>query len=246
MSLKRSLAVAISLIALSLCGCGGGGGDESASSATQAATTTTTSAQQARQAARQGHASAQGKDEKQRSKPKPKPPQIAVTLPPLSSAPAQGSKRPAPGVKAAKGADDSVQGYGVESSEVAREEAALALQAYLDARLEESWGRACSYLAQKLTAELEKLSSQAQSQGKQIEGCAGAMALLSQKVPPSTLREGAEIAEVLSFRVEGNVPGDPSFLLFLGPPGSTLFSMPMYMEGGEWKVGLALPSALPM
>ena len=39
------------------------------------------------------------------------------------------------------------------------------------------------------------------------------MEVLSKGVPRSALNESAEITEVLSFRVEGDVPGDPSFLL---------------------------------
>jgi hypothetical protein len=57
---------------------------------------------------------------------------------------------------------------------------------------------------------------------------------------------GSVITEVLSFRGEGDLPGNPSYLIFKGPPGQTLFSMPMYLEGGTWKVGLAQPSELPV
>jgi hypothetical protein len=164
-----------------------------------------------------------------------------VKTPRVSSAPVAGAKAPAPGVKTVPGADDSVQTYGVESDETARTEAALALAAYLDARRREDWAGACEALAQKPKEQLAKLIKSASAQGKEIDGCAGAMAALggSQQFP------GLMITEVLSLRGGGDIPGDPSYLIFTGPPGKTFFSMPMYSEGG-WKVGLAVPAELPL
>jgi hypothetical protein len=251
----RSLALLILFLALALSGCGGGGEDESASSATSSAQSATQEgtarAAQPSEEGKPKRASAQGKGEEEQSS-KPRPRHITVKLPPISSTPVEGSKLPAPGVKTAKDGDNSVQGYGVESGDSVREEAALALQAYLDARLQEDWGRACSYLSQRPEEQLEEQTTQPQFQGqgaspaKQPSGCAGAMEALSKGVPRSVLRESAQVTEVLSFRIEGEVPTDPSFLLYQGLPEKTLYSMPMYMEGGGWKVGLVLPSALPV
>ena len=124
----------------------------------------------------------------------------------------------------------------------ARTEAAIALAAYLDARRREDWASACEALAQRPNEQLEKLAKGASEQGKEINGCAGAMAALggSQQFP------GETITEVLSLRTEGDVPGDPSYLIFAAPPGNTLYSMPMYFESGGWKVGLAVPAELPL
>lgn len=170
----------------------------------------------------------------------------AVKAPPISSAPTEGSTAPAPGVKTVKGGDNSVQTYGVEASQSARTEAAIALQSYLDARLVGDWAGACSYLAQKARAQLDKLTQQAKSQGEDLGGCAGTMAALGEGESGSQLRADATITEVLSFRGSGNIPGDPSYLIFTGPPGSTLYSMPMYLEGGGWKVGLVVAAELPV
>jgi hypothetical protein len=167
-----------------------------------------------------------------------------VKVPPISSAPTPGSRAPAPGVKTVKGADNSVQEYGVEADESARTQAAIALQAYLNARAQEDWGSACSFLAQRPIEQLERLQRAAVKQGTDLNGCAATMALL--KESPARLREGATITEVLSFRGEGDVSGDPSYLIFTAPPANTLYSMPMYSEGGAWKVGLARPAELPV
>jgi hypothetical protein len=134
-----------------------------------------------------------------------------------------------------------VQTYGVESGSSARTEAAIALAAYLDERRREDWAGACEALAQRPRQEMEKLAKSASEQGKDIGGCAGAMAVVggSQQFP------GETITEVLSLRGGGDISGDPSYLIFTGPPATTFFSMPMYLEGG-WKVGLAVPAELPL
>jgi hypothetical protein len=167
-----------------------------------------------------------------------------VRVPPISSAPTPGSKAPAPGVKTVKGADNSVQEYGVEADESARTQAAVALQAYLNARAEEDWGSACSFLAQRPTEQLERLARSASRQGTDLNGCAATTAFL--KEGQAKLREQATITEVLSFRGEGEVSGNPSYLIFAAPPAKTLYSMPMYLEGGGWKVGLARAAELPV
>ncbi|MGH2973351.1 MAG: hypothetical protein ACRDLL_00570 [Solirubrobacterales bacterium] len=247
--MRLLLAVGVCVV-LGVAGCGGDGGSNTAS-----APASTTEGTQAATPQRSQHRALQGDEgkgkEADRSAAKgggkdgasPKSASL-VKAPPISSAPIAGSKAPAPGVKTVKGGDNSVQTYGTEADESVRIEAAIALQAYLNARSQEDWGSACSYLAQRPTAQLEKLTSQLQSQGKDTAGCAAAMAALGKGA--SQKREEPTITEVLSFRGEGDVPGNPSYLIFTGPPASTLYSMPMYLEEGGWKVGLALPSELPV
>jgi hypothetical protein len=147
-------------------------------------------------------------------------------------------------VKTVEDGDNSVQEYGVEADESERREAAIALQAFLNARAEEDWGAVCSLLAQKPMEQLEKLQKAAAAQGEERGGCARTMATL--KEPEANSLEQARITEVLSFRGGGDLSGDPSYLIFTGPPSNTLFSMPMYLQGGTWKVGLARPSELPV
>src|ERR1700709_1607042 len=98
-----------------------------------------------------------------------------VRVPPISSAPNPGSRAPAPGVKTVAGGDNSVQEYGVEADESARTEAAVALQAYLNASAEEDWGSACSFLAQRPTEQLERVQRSAAKQGTDLNGCAPTM-----------------------------------------------------------------------
>src|SRR5262249_15887471 len=125
-----------------------------------------------------------------------------------------------------------------------RREAAITLQAYLNARAEEDWGTACSYLAKRPMEQLERVQAAAAKQGTKLNGCPGTMALL--KEGEAQEEAGTKISEVLSFRGGGDVSGDPSYLIYEAPPGSTLFSMPMYSQGGAWKVGLARAAELPV
>ena len=118
------------------------------------------------------------------------------------------------------------------------------LQAYLSARAEEDWPSACALLAKKPMEQLERLQAAAARQGKKLDGCAPTMALL--KEGEAQAEEQSVITEVLSLRGGGDISGDPSYLLYEAPPGSTLFSMPMYLQGGAWKVGLARAAELPV
>lgn len=243
-------------LALALGGCGGGDeGSSTASTSSEVTTTPQASNQSATPSPDKSHqgsgkqnggepssSSPQGEGSKQGStSPKHLHP---VRVPPISSAPVAGSKAPAPGVKTVKGADNSVQEYGVEANESQRTEAAIALQGYLNARALEDWSAACSLLAKKPTEQLQRVQRAAAKQGTELNGCPATMALLREGEAQS--QEQAQITEVLSFRGGGEISGDPSYLLFTAPPGDTLFSMPMYLQGGTWKVGLARPSELPV
>jgi hypothetical protein len=225
-------------------GCGGGG--ESASTSAGTSEATPAAAQSEDKSATAPREEQKGKQDNKSPTAKPKSSQKQgnsssskqhhlVRVPPISSAPVAGSRRPAPGVKTVKGADNSVQEYGVEAGEPERRQAAIALQAYLNARAEEDWPKVCSLLASKAMEQLEKTQS---------GGCPKTMALLKESRAEAI--EHATITEVLSLRGGGDLPGDPSYLVFTAPPSNTLYSMPMYLQGGAWKVGLALPSELPL
>ncbi len=260
----RGALLALCLTALVLGGCGGGDDSASTSSSTSEAIagavqlegkSTASSPQSAGEgSAEQGNGKPSGSGAKDAgsqkksnvSKQSPSSKQVSqrVKVPRISSAPTAGSSAPAPGVKTVKNGDNSVQEYGVESGSSERREAAIALQAYLNARADEDWGAACSLLAKKPMEQLERLQAAAAKQGKKLDGCPATMALLREGEAQS--EEQATITEVLSFRGGGDISGDPSYLLYVAPPGNTLFSMPMYLQGGTWKVGLARAAELPV
>jgi hypothetical protein len=248
----RGLLVLAGCLALALGGCGGGDSASTASTTTEATTAnapqpsnTQVEAQEQKKSKQDNRASSpQGEGSRQQSNTAPKKHLKLVKVPAISSAPVAGSKSPAPGVKTVPGGDNSVQEYGVEADDSARTDAAIALQAYLNARAREDWGAACSLLAQKPTEQLERVQRAAAKQGQELNGCPQTMALL--KEGEAQTQQQAQITEVLSFRGGGDIEGDPSYLIFKGPPGATLFSMPMYSQGGAWKVGLARAAELPL
>ncbi len=255
--MSRALVVLGVCVAVAVGGCGGGddGGSTSSVSETTPTSSSTQPSQQSITPTSQGEKSKQdkGKSDGSTSKSDSQKPSNEsnnssdphrTKVPRISSAPTAGSSAPAPGVKTVKDGDNSVQEYGVESGSSERREAAIALQAYLNARAEEDWGSACSLLAKKPMEQLERLQAAAAKQGRKLDGCAPTMALLREGEAQS--EEQSVITEVLSFRGGGDISGDPSYLLYLAPPGRTLFSMPMYSEGGTWKVGLARAAELPV
>jgi hypothetical protein len=248
--MRALLVLALCAGVLALGGCGGG---SDSASTTSSATQNTAAANtpqpsntqvepQAGDKSKQDKAKSNGSTKKTQgngsqnqtdaSNKHPKP----VKPPAISSAPKAGSKSPAPGVKTVKGGDNSVQEYGVEADESNRREASIALATYLNARAEGNWSGACSLLAQQPTEQLEKLSGNK----------AGCAEVLGATAKGTSSQPGSMITEVLSLRGEGDISGNPSYLIFKGPPGATLFSMPMYLQGGAWKVGLAQPSELPV
>jgi hypothetical protein len=252
---RARLALAVCVGVLVLGGCGGGSDSASTSSTTTQATAASTPQPSEHNPQAEPQAREKGKQDKGKSSSSTakqgdedngssKQSSVPVKVPPISSAAVAGSRAPAPGVKTVKGGDNSVQEYGVEADESSRREAAIALQAYLNARAAEDWGTACSLLAQKPMQQLERMQRAAAKQGTELNGCPATMALLREGQAQS--QEQAQIEEVLSFRGGGDIPGDPSYLIFTGPPANTLFSMPMYLQGGAWKVGLARPSELPV
>jgi hypothetical protein len=254
--MSRGLLILAGCLALALGGCGGGDSDSASTTSTAQEATTADTPQtpsqnttaKAPEGNKQDQAKSNASNAKQGNKDSSSsssaPKKHLVKVPPISSAPKAGSKSPAPGVKTVPGGDNSVQEYGVEADESARTEAAIALQGYLNARAQEDWGAACSLLAKKPTEQLERVQRAAAKQGKELNGCPQTMALL--KEGEAQTQQQAQITEVLSFRGGGEISGDPSYLIFKGPPGATLFSMPMYLQGGAWKVGLARAAELPL
>jgi hypothetical protein len=233
--MQKTLVVLAATAALVLAGCGGGGEETTAGTSTGGASrgeATKPAAQGGKGAAQRGGSKQGGDSSSQGGEPKggeggaPAPSGPAPTT--SGSLPNEGSKAPAPGVPTNKGGDNSIQTFGVESASADRAEAALALQAYLDARAAGDWAGACSYLSGGTQELLEKLAERAPK--LKGAGCAEVMAALTEGVPQGALAAEARI-EVISFRVEG----DSAFLVYRNP-GGRISAIPMAQENGAWKV----------
>ncbi|HEX8689959.1 MAG TPA: hypothetical protein VF729_06935, partial [Solirubrobacterales bacterium] len=111
-----------------------------------------------------------------------------------------------------KGGDNSVQEFGAEAEDAERDAAARALHNFLDARAQEAWDAACSYLSTEVRESLEDFAVKAQEgaakQGKaeQFEGtgCASILGRLTNRAALPELRREAAQADVGSLRTEGD------------------------------------------
>jgi hypothetical protein len=135
-----------------------------------------------------------------------------------------------------KGGDNSVQNYGQEASETELKQAAASLHGFLDARVQGNWAAACTYLSKGAREGFAQVASQA----PQLKGadCATVLAVLSEGLPASNLREAA-IANVGSLRTEG----DHGFLIYRGAKGF-VYGISIAREGDAWR--LQTPGGTPI
>jgi hypothetical protein len=137
-----------------------------------------------------------------------------------------------------KGGDNSIQEFGGEADESELTQAAEVLHAFLVARADEDWSRACTYLTKGEVQQLEQLGSQSpQLKGK---GCPAVIkALAAEPLPTATKRELTEV-DAASLRIEG----EEAFLIYNGPQDTGYF-VRMENEDGTWRVGALSPTAFP-
>lgn len=137
-----------------------------------------------------------------------------------------------------KGGDNSVQEYGSEASESELSQAAEAVHSFFVARIRGEWASACALLAASERESVEKLTSE--SSGSGGKGCPAALAAFTKQVPPSVARELTTV-DAASLRHDG----DQAFLIYTGPPGRTVYAMPLRQEEGAWRLGAIDGAALP-
>lgn len=238
MTMRAATILATVLLALAVGACGGGGGSTSTSTATTAggggATTTTAPKPAAgKEASKQSKGSNQSKGSESSGQGKGEAARKRV----VHAAPLKVSGGGSAQFKV-KGGDNSVQEYGEEAEASELREVAELVHSFYVARIAEEWGRACSYLAAPEVQSLERLAAQApQLKGK---GCAGVLDALTKPIPASFQRAITAI-DAASLRHEG----EQGFLIYTGPPHETVYSMPLRLEAGQWKVSALSASALP-
>ena len=144
------------------------------------------------------------------------------------SLPNEGTKAVAPGVPTKKGADNSVQSFGVEAPGGARIDAALVGQAYLAALVARSWSEACGYLSRKTRGKVIAVGALfGGKRGRRLPlGGAGVGHRGAAGVDPS----GSDI-DVLSFRVRGS----DGFLIYRDATGDSQYLL-MARTGSAWDV----------
>jgi hypothetical protein len=138
-----------------------------------------------------------------------------------------------------QGGDNSVQEFGTEADETERNATATVLHNFLDARAQEAWDAACSYLSgdvrQSLEMFAEKAKEAAEKQGESIPqdtSCPTILAGLTNKTALPELRKEAAEVDVRSFRAEG----DRGFVIYT-VGGGVVMAISVVKEDGDWKVG---------
>jgi hypothetical protein len=143
--------------------------------------------------------------------------------------PAPGSKAAAPGVPVSKHGDNSIQIWGSEGSAEERSAATATVEAYLDARAEKHWSRACRLLTARSRAEQSRIAGGLP--------CPQATAVLLSRASNATLAREAGI-EPLSFRVGSRY----AFLIYRRSDG--IFAIGMARQGRAWRVVSATANPL--
>jgi hypothetical protein len=128
-----------------------------------------------------------------------------------------------------KGGDNSVQEFGAEADTSELDAAAAALHDFLDARAENNWAAACTYMSKGTIESFEKLAAQAQRVDD--KSCAGILEKLTNPAAKGVMKAEAETANVRSLRTEG----EQAFVIYTDTDGAIL-AMPMANEDGDWKV----------
>lgn len=129
-----------------------------------------------------------------------------------------------------KGGDNSIQEYGEESDESELEEAAEAVHGFYVARATEDWSKACSYLAESMTGQLEALASRTpELKGKD---CGAVLKVFTRPLPASVRREST-VVDAGSFRHDD----ERGFLIYYDANDKP-YAMPLEDEDGAWKLTL--------
>lgn len=212
--------------ALALAGCGGGG------DLNTTASSETTTAQAPKTRAPKPKPQAHSDSAAKRTTP--------TNAPGTPGDPTPGEKAPAPGVPVTPEGDNSVQTFGTEGEESQRSQAEADLREYLEARAKGDWAAACEAASAQLKEELAKLIANAKAKGdaEKPKGCADTLEALYGKALPKTLRQAAQIEEVLSFRIRED---GYAYLIFKAPEGVKFIAMAN--DEGTWKVNTPEPEA---
>jgi len=223
-----SVAAATMLLALGLAACGGGG-EESSSTA---ASTDTTASQGAQGSSGNGSKKAGKGKQGGGGKSSGSGGGNSSDKPVHHSDSGGGSAQ-----YRVKGGDNSVQNFGNEADTSERDQAAANVHGFLDARANQDWAKACSYLAGPVKDQLESVAEKAeQFEGK---GCPAILEALASQANPKLLREEAAQANVGSLRTED----ERAFVIFRGLD-NTVYTIPMVDEDGEWLLGSIAPTPL--
>lgn len=132
---------------------------------------------------------------------------------------------------ALRGIDASIETYGHTATASQQAPILVSLRAFMAAKADGRYGRACELLIAFMRETLERGAEQAQPGRAARPGCAGALQTSLAPIATKLLRQGAQIDPALV-----KVKGSEAFVVY-STPGVPSQIMYMKREGGQWKVG---------
>lgn len=239
---RLTAAIATAVLAVGLSACGGSGSTtESAATSVSDTSSGAEGGSKAKAGGSQRKAVSESKAKANAGDAASSSPKVKVKVAPLRVS--GGGSKPFQ----SKGGDNSIQTYGDEASDTELTEAAKALHDYLAAFARDDWQEACSHMTESLVKNFEQLGARAA--GSKRTTCAeGFAALYGATKRSGEVRHQLTEVDAASLRREG----EQAFLIYHGTDYDTgsyygaadLYSMPMKLEGGEWKVGLVVGSTM--
>jgi hypothetical protein len=133
-----------------------------------------------------------------------------------------------------KGPDGKLAGYGKEASAAEREAASQVLEESMRARAAADWKGQCETLVKPLVEKIEGSGSVVGA-----SGCAKALEVQAKPVPASA-RANTMTGPIDAFRIGFN----RGFAFYHGTKGKD-YVIPMYKEGGKWKVAALTTQEAP-
>lgn len=125
--------------------------------------------------------------------------------------------------------------FGAEGDDAALEEGAQVVEAFLAARAEGEWERACAQISRPMLDKIEHLAATATSLAD--ESCPSFLEAFV-RISAEERKEGGTI-DAGSLREQGR----QAFLIYYGG-GEVVYAMPLSREGDAWKVASLAPKRL--
>lgn len=226
-----SALVLVLLLAAALGACGGDSDSDSASETTAPSPATVENGSESRsreQSQDQGGSPDQGGQQGQdrsQSAGNDSPPKNVVTPLEVSGGGSEQFR--------VKGGDNSVQEYGEEADGSELQEVAELVHDFYVARASGAWSEACSYLSAGLRERFEELGAKSGT-----KECVPFLKAFTSDLPAAVWREITDV-DAASLRHDGQ----QAFLIYRGAK-DVVYAMPLYEEGGEWKITALSAAAL--
>lgn len=127
--------------------------------------------------------------------------------------------------------DESIESYGDIASSAEEKEIVPALRAFMEAKADGRYQRACSLSIAYIRNQLDQIAERAKPGTLERKGCPGGLEAMVEPLAHELLVQATQI-DVALIKVDGG----EAFVVY-STPGVRSEIMYLKREGGEWKVG---------